>query len=247
MPCHQIKTSSRLPHASVSCDNCGIFALCHSVGGDADLSVLDTLVRSRRTIKRGEVLYRAGEPFRAIYAIRGGSIKTFILADDGRVQVTGFQFAGEVLGLDAITIGHYNCTATAMETTSVCEVPFARFDELGDEIPDFQRSMLEVMSHEIHHCHELMMLLGKKNAEERLSTFLLNMSSRLEKRNFAHTRFSMSMSRGDIGNYLGMAEETVSRVFTRLQEDGVITIQRRHITLNSLDQLRVMAGRKQAV
>ncbi|HEU0186416.1 MAG TPA: fumarate/nitrate reduction transcriptional regulator Fnr [Gallionellaceae bacterium] len=246
MPCQQIKTSPRLSPVSVSCDSCGIFALCHSVGGDADLSVLDTLVRSRRTIKRGEVLYRAGEPFRAIYAIRGGSTKTFILADDGRVQVTGFQFAGEVLGLDAITTGHYNCTATAMETTGVCEVPFASFDELGDEFPDLQRGMLEVMSHEILHCHELMMLLGKRNAEERLATFLLNMSGRLEKRNFSHTQFSMSMSRSDIGNYLGMAEETVSRVFTRLQEDGVITIQRRHITLNSLDQLRVMACRKQA-
>lgn len=244
MPRYKTQAVPQLPRAAVACNSCGIFALCHAVGGDTDLSVLDTLVNSRRTIKRGEVLYQAGEPFRAIYAIRGGSVKTFILADDGRVQVTGFHFVGEVLGLDAITMGRYNCTATALETSSVCEAPVDRLNELGDEIPDLQHGMLDVMSQEILHCHELMMLLGKRNAEERLSTFLLNMSRRLEKRNFSHTRFSMSMSRSDIGNYLGMAEETVCRVFTRFQEEGVITLERRQITLHSLDQLRAIATQK---
>lgn len=235
------QTKTVLQTSCTDCTNCGIYQLCYSVGGNTDLSVLDTIVKNRKTLRRGESLYQTGEPFRSIYAIRGGSIKTSIIADDGRVQVTGFHVAGEVLGLDAIITRRYNCEATALETSSVCEVPFARFKELSEEIPNLQYKMLEIMSHEILHNHELMMLLGKKNAEERLATYLLNMSMRLEKRNFSSTQFNMSMSRSDIGNYLGMAEETVCRVFSRFQEEELVTIQRRQIILNDLARLRAKA------
>lgn len=240
----QAKIATETHCTTVTCANCGIFQLCHAVGGDTDLSVLDTIVKSRKTIKRGEHLYRAGDPFRAIYAIRGGAVKTSIFADDGRVQIIGFHIAGEVLGLGAITTQRHSCEAIAIETTSVCEVPFARLKELGKNFPDLQYKMLEIMSREILHNHELMMLLGKKNAEERLATYLLNMSNRLAKRNFSATQLNMNMSRSDIGNYLGVAEETVCRIFSRFQEEGLVTARRRHIILNDLDRLKAKTQRR---
>ena len=228
----------------IACKNCGVYQLCYSVGGDTDLSVLDTIVTSRKTIKRGDFLYRTGKQFRAIYAIRYGSIKTSILADDGRIQVTGFHIAGKVLGLDAIVTSQYNCEATALETTAVCEIPFTRFEELSKEIPDLQYEMLKIMSQEILDNRELMMLLGKMNSEERLATYLLSMSMSVKESASSPVQFIMSMSRSDIGNYLGMAEETVCRVLTRFQEEGLITTQRRHITLNDPDRLMAIARRK---
>lgn len=234
----------RTPLKPIACVNCGVYELCYSVGGDTDLSKLDTIVKSRKTVKRGDFLYQTGRPFRAIYAIRGGSIKTSLLAGDGRVQVTGFHVAGKVLGLDAIVTGQYNCEATALETAAVCEIPFRRFEELSKEIPDLQYKMLKVMSQEILDNRELMMLLGKMSAEERMATYLLSMSQHLEKCGSSPTTFDLSMSRSDIGNYLGMAEETVCRILTRFQEEGLITTQRRKITLNDLDRLGAVARRK---
>ena len=233
----------RTTYSPIACTNCGIYQLCYSVGGDADLSTLDTLVKNRKTIKRGDFLYRTGDQFRSIYAIRGGSVKTSILADDGRVQVTGFHVAGNVLGLDSIVTSQYNCEATALEATGVCEVPFSRFEELSKKAPDLQYKMLKIMSQEILNNRELMMLLGKMNGEERLATYLLSMSRSLEKRGLSSVQFNMSMSRGDIGNYLGMAEETISRIFTRFQNEGLITLQRRHVTINDLDRLGAIARR----
>ena len=231
-------------YTPIACTNCGIYQLCYSVGGDTDLSALDILVKNRKTIKRGDSLYRTGDQFRSIYAIRGGSVKTSILANDGRIQVTGFHVAGKVLGLDAIVTSQYNCEATALEATGVCEIPFRRFEELSKEIPNLQYNMLKIMSQEILDNRELMMLLGKMNGEERLATYLLSMSNGLEKRGLSSIQFNMSMSRSDIGNYLGMAEETISRIFTRFQEEGLITLQRRHVTINDLDRLGAIARRK---
>lgn len=228
----------------IACTSCGIHELCYSVGGDTDLSVLNTIVKSRKTFKRGESLYRNGNPFRAIYAIRSGSVKTSVLTDDGRVQVTGFHFAGKVLGLDAIVTSQYNCEATALEATAVCEVPFTRFEELSREIPDLQYKMLQIMSLEILDSRELMMLLGTMSAEKRIATYLLRMRQSVETNDSSPVQFNMSMSRCDIGNYLGMAEETVCRILTRFQEEGLITAQRRQITLNDLDRLRAVACRK---
>ena len=232
------RTTSKL----IACTSCGIYQLCYSVGGNTDLSVLDTIVKNRKTIKRGDYLYQTGKPFRAIYAIRGGSVKTSVLADDGRIQVTGFHVAGKVLGLDAIVTSQYNCEATALEPTMVCEVPFTRFEELSKEIPDLQYKMLKIMSQEILDNRELLLLLGKMSAEERLATYLLSMSRLFERNGSSPVQFNMSMSRSDIGNYLGMAEETVCRILTRFQKEGLITLQRRHVTLNDPGRLRAVNG-----
>lgn len=207
----------------------------------ADTSLLDRYVKRKRLFKRGEVFYRIGEAFNYVYAIRSGSVKTYISTDDGRLQITGFHVPGELLGLNAIDERRYNCEAMALETTSVCEISVDCFEELARQIPSVHYQMLKMMSREIKHNQELMLLLGKKNAEERLATYLLSLSRRFAMRNYSPTQFNLSMSRGDIGNYLGIAEETVSRIFTRFQEEGVITSERRHIILNDLERLSAIA------
>ena len=235
---------ARTTHKPIACTNCGVYDLCYSVGGDTDLSMLDTIVKSRKSIKRGDYLYQTGKPFRAIYAIRWGSVKTSILTDDGRVQVTGFHVPGKVLGLDAVGTSRYNCEATALEATAVCEIPFSRIEELSKEFPDLQYKMMKIMGQEILDNRELMLLLGKMNAEERMAAYLLSMSQHFERSGASATQFNLSMSRSDIGNYLGMAEETVCRILTRFQGEGLITTQRRKITLNDPERLRALAHRR---
>lgn len=242
MPIRNVKLP--LVCSSMACAKCGIYQLCYAVGGDTDLSTLDTLVKKRRILKRGEFLFREGKPFQAIYAVRTGSIKTSMLADDGRNQITGFHGLGKVLGLDAIATGTYNCEAMAMEPTAICEVPFTNFEELCKKIPELQRKMLEIMSLDILDNRDLMLLLGKMTAEERLAACLLNMNKSGGRPPASTIRVSLSMSRRDIGNYLGMAEETVCRILARFQEEGLITIQHRQITLNDIDQLKSVSRRK---
>lgn len=242
MPPRKVKMP--LSCTSAACASCGIYQLCYAVGGNADLSKLDTLVKSRRTFKRGEILFHEGKAFKAIYAVRSGSVKISTLADDGRVQISGFYGLGKVLGLDAIVTGTYNCEAIAMETTAICEVPFTTFEELSKNIPELQLKMLKIMSQEILDNRTQMLLLGKMSSEERLATYLLNTANSPEAPTPSRSRLDLNMSRSDIGNYLGMAEETVCRILTRFQEEGLITVQRRQITLNDPDRLRSATHRK---
>lgn len=207
----------------------------------ADTMLLDRYVKRKHMLKRGQILYRAGEELTYVYAIRSGSVKTYISTDDGRLQITGFHIPGELLGLNAMDEKRYNCEAMALETTSVCEISLDCFEELARQIPSAHYQMLRMMSREIKLNQELILLLGKKNAEERLATYLLALSRRFALRNYSPTRFNLSMSRGDIGDYLGIAEETVSRIFTRFQEEGVVTTERRHIILNDLQRLSAIA------
>lgn len=226
----------------ISCKDCGVYQLCLPMGlNQSDSSLLDSIVKRKQVYKRGEVLYRVGQPFEYIYAIRSGSVKTYIFTDDGRVQITGFHIAGELIGLSDIDSRMYSCEARALETTSVCEVSIERFQELVERMPSIQYQMLKIMSGEIRHNQELMLLLGKKSAEERVATYLLSLSRRFERRNYSPAQFNLSMSRSDIGNYLGLAEETVCRVLARFQDEGLITSQRRQINLNDLEKLKNIA------
>lgn len=227
----------------VACQNCSLFQLCLPMGVDKDdLSRLDEIIKRKRPVKRGDDLFRVGDEFKAIYAVRSGSIKTYSPSHDGQEQVTGFHLPGELLGLDAISNGHHPCTAKSLETTSVCEIPFERLEELGHQIPSLQRQMFRVMSREIFEEESHTLLLGKRNAEERLAAFLLSVSSRFKSRGFSATEFNLSMSRNDIGNYLGLAVETVSRMFTRFQDEGVLSVERKHVEIHDLDRLHEMAG-----
>jgi CRP/FNR family transcriptional regulator len=226
----------------VSCKDCGIFGLCREVNGpNVDLRMSETIIRNRRLFKRGELLYRIGEPLRTVYAIRCGSVKTYVLTNDGRMQITGFHIAGELLGLGAIATNHFTSEAMALETTMVCEVPIDVLELYSDEIPSIRQHMLKIMSQEILDNQELMLLLGKKNADERLATFLLSLSRRFHRRNYSSTKFNLSMSRSDIGNYLGIAEETVCRAFTRFQGEGLLATERRQVQIHDLDRLNNIA------
>jgi CRP/FNR family transcriptional regulator len=213
--------------------------LCREVNGpDVDLRLLETIVRNRKIFKRGELLYRIGEPLRAVYAIRCGSVKSYVLTNDGRVQITGFHITGEVLGLGALVANQYMSEARALETTMVCEVPIDVLEAYSAEVPSVRQQMLNIMSQEILDNQELMLLLGKKNADERLATFLLSLSRRFQRRSYSPSQFNLSMSRSDIGNYLGMAEETVCRVFTRFQDGGLLSTERRQVQLLDQDRLK---------
>jgi CRP/FNR family transcriptional regulator, anaerobic regulatory protein len=231
----------------VDCRNCGAYHLCMSLWlKTGDSSLLERVVKRKQVLKRGEVLYRMGQPLEYVYVIRGGSIKTCVGTEDGQVQVMGFHAVGELLGLNAIGTRQHNCEARAMGTTSVCEVSVERFEELARKDPGIQSEIFKIMSAEIRHSQELLLLLGKHNAEERLAAFLLSLSEQFAKRNCSATEFYLSMSRSDIGNYLGIAEETVCRVFARLEDEGLISSECRHIKLNDLKRLRQTASHRAA-
>jgi CRP/FNR family transcriptional regulator, anaerobic regulatory protein len=226
----------------VTCNDCGIFGLCREVNGpNVDLRLSETIVKNRRLFKRGELLYRVGEPLRTVYAIRCGSVKTYVLTNDGRMQITGFHIPGELLGLGAIATNHFTSEAMALETTMVCEVPIDVLELYSEEIPSIRHHMLKIMSQEILDNQELMLLLGKKNADERLATFLLSLSRRFQRRSYSPTKFNLSMSRSDIGNYLGIAEETVCRAFTRFQNEGLLVTERRQVQIHDLHRLNSIA------
>jgi len=227
----------------IACKDCGVYQLCLPPdGGEADGSILDQITKNRRIFKRGDYLFRLGHPFHSIYAIRSGSVKTYIWMDDGRVQVTGFHIAGELLGLNAINSKRYHCEARALETTSVCEIPFDQLEALVRSNLSIQYQILRIMSREMLQNQELILLLGKKNAEERLATYLIGLSRRLEQRHLSPCEFNLSMSRGDIGNYLGIAEETVCRVLSRFEEEELIELRRRYIRLRAPGRLAQIGG-----
>ena len=230
----------RLSDIKVACANCSLHELCLPLGlKEEDLDSLEGIIE-RHTLQRGKHLYRQGEPFSAIYAIRTGSVKTYTLNTDGSEQVTGFHLPGELVGLDAISLGTHPSSAKALESTSYCELPFERLEELSAQLPSLQRQLLRLMSKEIREDENLAILLGNSTAEQRLATLLLSLSQRFHNRGYSATEFNLSMSRTDIGNYLGLAVETISRLFTRMQENGVLGVNGKLVQIRDLDALKAL-------
>jgi CRP/FNR family transcriptional regulator len=226
-----------------ACSSCSLYQLCLPMGISLeDVDRLDAIVKRRRPLMRGNQVFHLGDTFRSLYAIRSGSVKTYTITENGNEQITGFHLPGEIIGLDAINADHHPCGATTLETTSICEIPFERLEELAVAVPALGKQLLRVMSREIHAEAELLTLLGKKSAEERLAAFLLSLSMRFQERGFSPREFNLSMSRHDIGSYLGLAVETVSRLFTRFQQQGLIEVQNKYIYLRDLERLRELAG-----
>ena len=224
-----------------ACSQCNLRELCLPFGLDPnEVDQLDELVGSRRKIKRQQHLYRSGDTFEAIYAIRAGSFKTDVILEDGRDQVTGFQMTGEVLGLDGISTEHHSCNAIALEDSEICAIPFSRLEVLSREIHTLQHHFHKVMSREIVRDHGVMMLLGTMRAEERLAAFLLNLSQRFTARGFSHAEFYLRMTREEIGSYLGLKLETVSRAFSKFQEEGYIAVQQKHIRILNVNGLKAL-------
>ena len=215
-----------------ACSQCNLRELCLPFGLDPrEVDQLDEVVGARRKIKRQQHLYRSGDGFEAIYAIRAGSFKTDVILEDGRDQVTGFQMTGEVLGLDGISTERHSCNAIALEDSEVCVIPFSRLEELSRQVESLQHQFHKIMSREIVRDHGVMVLLGSMRAEERLAAFLLNMSQRFTARGFSPSEFHLRMTRDEIGSYLGLKLETVSRAFSRFQEEGLVAVQQKHIRI----------------
>lgn len=229
-------------HNRVACEACSLSPLCLPTAIDtASLTLFDRIIKRRRPLKRGEHLFHVGGPFHAIYAIRSGSIKTYIPTECGLEQVIGFHLPGELLGLDAVNGEQHPCSAKMLETTSLCEIPFARLWELSGRTSALHQHLVKILSRELLHDRSLLTLLGKKSAEERLAGLLVSLSSRYRQRGFSASDFHLSMARNDIANYLGLAVETVSRLFSRFQEDRLLDVDRRHIRILDMDGLNAVA------
>lgn len=224
-----------LDRLRVACSSCSLRELCLPAGLEArEIERIDRLVNQRRRVKKGGHLYRSGEPLAALYAIRAGFFKSCVLHEDGREQVAGFHMMGDMLGMDAIGSGRHMCDTVALEDSEVCEIPFALLEQLSREVPALQRQLHRVMSREIVRDYGVMLLLGSMKAEERLAAFLLNLAQRFAARGYSPTEFILRMTRQDIGSYLGLKLETVSRVLSGFQERRLLEVRNRHVRI--LDQ-----------
>ena len=216
----------------VACSSCNLRELCLPVGlSRDDIEQLDSLVATRRNVTRGDTLFRSGDPFQSLYAVRTGFFKTCVSSEDGRDQVTGFQMAGELLGLDGIGTDRHTVDAVALEDSQVCVIPYDQLEHLSREFTDLQHQFHRIMSREIVRDHGVMLLLGSMRAEERLAAFLLNLTQRLQARGFSASSLILRMTREEIGSYLGLKLETVSRTFSKFQEDGLLEVKQRHIRI----------------
>jgi CRP/FNR family transcriptional regulator len=203
-----------------------------------DMHKLDEIVTVRKKIKQGDLLFENGEIFTSLYAIRTGFFKTSVASEDGREQVTGFQMAGEIIGLDGIVNDRHTCNALALEDAEVCVMPFDHIEDLSREFPVLQKHVHKIMSREIVREHGMMMLLGNMSAEERLANFLVNLVQRLFARGQSQSEFILRMSREEIGSYLGLKLETVSRTFSKYSEEGIIEVKQKHIKILKPDSLK---------
>jgi CRP/FNR family transcriptional regulator len=228
-----------IPPLTTHCSNCNLRDLCLPCGmKPADVGGLDELQFSRTKVKAGQALYHEGQTFRNIYAVRMGTFKSSLTMADGREQVSGFQMAGELMGLDGIANGAYASNSTALEDTEVCTIPYEQISGLAAASASMQQAVSRLMSREIVREHSLMMLLGSMNAEERLAAFLLNLSQRLKLRGYSASEFHLRMSRAEIGSYLGMKLETVSRTFSAFQQQGILEVDKRHIRILDAEALK---------
>jgi CRP/FNR family transcriptional regulator len=214
----------------VACSTCALRQVCLPTGlPAADVEQLERMVSVRRPVARNTVLFKAGDAFEAIYLVRTGFFKTSASAEDGREQVTGFQMAGEMLGMDGIFSGAHACDAVALEDSQVCVVPYGRLEDLTREIDRLRRQFLRLMSRELVRDQSVMMLLGAMRAEQRVAAFLINLMRRLRARGFSSSSVVLRMTRDEIGSFLGLTLETVSRTFSRMQDDGLLEVRAREV------------------
>lgn len=220
------------------CSNCAMRSACvPNTLTSHDLARFDSIVSTTRTVRRGEAIYRADDVFHSVYAVRSGSFKSVVMHRDGREQVTGFFLAGEVLGLDGVCTDRHSSDAIALEDSSVCVIPYALLEAMCAESKPLQQQVMRTMSGEIVRESSLMMLLGTMSAEERVAAFLLNLSGRLKARGYSPAEFNLRMTREEMGNYLGMKLETVSRMFSKFQRDGLVETHGKQIRIVDLDGL----------
>jgi len=230
-----------VPGAQNRCASCSLHQLCLPTGlCDADMKLLDGIILNRRRVPRDASLYHAGDPFTHLYAVRFGHFKTHQVSAEGAEQITGFQMAGELLGFDAISTDRHHCYAVALEDSEVCEIPFAKLEALFAAVPALLRHFHRMMSQEITRDQGAMLMLGNMRAEQRFAALLVNLSSRYKARGYSSTRFQLRMSREDIGNYLGLTIESISRLLSRFRKQGLLNVSNREVELLDLPALKAL-------
>lgn len=236
-----VDLDTRLKRAS--CANCSMQRMCMPTGlDDQDIDRIADVVEDRRRVARDDTLYKPGQQFKSLYAVRYGHLKTFQINAAGAAQITGFQMAGEMLGMEAIGAGRHSGETVALEDTEVCEIPFSRLEELLVKVPGYMRHFHRTMSQEITRDQSVMLLLGGMKAEQRFAVFLTNLAARYAARGYSPLEFGLRMSREDIGNYLGLTIESISRLITRFNKLGWVKIDKRQVTILDLETLKAIAG-----
>lgn len=237
------KPSLDASRLKIACKSCSLFQLCLPLGlENEDLDRLEAIIQRAKPLASGTHLFHVGDPFRSIYAIRSGSLKSYTLTNEGEERITGFHLAGELVGLDAISHNEHHCGAVSLETTSICTIPFDQVQALSHSVPNLGQQLLRLMSTEILHNQDHLSTLNKKSADQRLATLLISISERYKKRGFSEFEFNLTMSRNDISNYLGLAVETVSRLFTKFQNLSILDTQRKLVKILDMTQLKMIAG-----
>jgi CRP/FNR family transcriptional regulator, anaerobic regulatory protein len=241
VPIHVLPTRARTAVAqplTTSCSTCHLRDLCLPCGlTGSETESLDRLMIGRRKVAAGQTLYRPGDKFQFIYAVRSGTFKSTLTVAGGGEQVSGFHMAGELMGLDGLAHGVHASSATALEDTEVCAIQYSHLGELAAQGGNIQMVLARLMSREIVREHSLMVLLGSMNAEERLAAFLLNLSQRMKARGYSPHEFHLRMSRAEIGSYLGMKLETVSRTFSAFQQQGLLAVDKKHVRITDVEGL----------
>lgn len=225
-----------------NCHNCRLRALCLPDNLPVeDVGKLAGIVQRRKPVSRGTHLFQAGQRFSSIYAVRTGAVKTSTLMANGDEHISGFHLPGEVIGLDAIVSRDHPSTAVALETASVCEIPYVELENLSDRTPALQRQLMRIMSRELLAEQGTNHLLTRRSAEQRLAVVLLKFSERFASRGLSAQRFRLPMSRLDLGNYLGLVPETMSRTFRRLEEQGLVSIAGKEIEIIDICAMQGLA------
>lgn len=238
-----MKNTQAFSSTNISCSSCSLYRICLPQNTrQCELELLNRIIERQQPLKKNTQLFTEGDKFKSIYAIKSGCIKTIRLTANGKEQVCGFYLPGELIGLDAIESGYHTCTAQIIQASNVCAIPYDEFVRLSTDIPGLQQQLLKLMSREIASQQWLVTLLGKQSAEERVAAMLCNFSDRFKLRGYAHDELSLGMSRHDLGDYLGLAIETISRVLTRFSKAGILTAKGKNIYLHEPQQLRDIAG-----
>ncbi|RUO25683.1 transcriptional regulator FNR [Aliidiomarina minuta] len=229
--------------SNINCQNCSISQLCLPYTlDDSSLNQLDNIIERKRPYHKGELIFQAGEPLRSLYAVRSGSFKSYSVSNDGDAQITAFHLPGDLIGFDSVHSSTYCSFSEALETSMVCEIPYANLETLSDQLPLLRRQVMRLMSSEISADKQLMSLLNNKSAEQRLATFLLDFSERFRSRGLSSREFRLSMTRAEIGNFLGLTVETVSRLLSKLHRESCITVDGKFIFLKDSPRLQDIAG-----
>ena len=227
----------------IHCQDCSMSALCLAQPLDADsMARLDTIIQRHKPLHKRDLLTAAGTPLKFLYAVRSGSLKSYTLDDNGVEQIIDFHLPGDLVGFDALADGKHRSFSQALETTMLCEIPLQSLDELAIQMPALRKQMMKLMSSEIFESKQLLGNLNNRSAQQRLAHFLLTLSKRFSDRGLSGKSFRLTMTRADIGNYLGLSVETISRILSALQADGAIDVQNKLVEITSLEQLRELAG-----